>query len=131
MFDIDIPGQWSRGSVVLIGDAAHAMTPALGQGANIGLEDSTELAHCIGLLFRTSNRSRRGEYGNGNGGDLPLTLTSLAISRVLNEFWQGRIDRVRRVHTLSRMVADERNKGISDYKVDRSFTTTWKPSFLS
>lgn len=35
---------WSRGNVVLIGDAAHAMSPNLGQGANCALVDALALA---------------------------------------------------------------------------------------
>lgn len=36
--------RWSRGRVVLIGDAAHAMTPNLGQGAAMAIEDAYVLA---------------------------------------------------------------------------------------
>lgn len=36
--------QWSIGNVVLIGDAAHAMSPNLGQGANCALVDALALA---------------------------------------------------------------------------------------
>ncbi|MFJ8746108.1 FAD-dependent monooxygenase [Embleya sp. NPDC127516] len=36
-----------RGRVVLIGDAAHAMTPNLGQGGNQALEDAIELADVL------------------------------------------------------------------------------------
>jgi hypothetical protein len=35
---------WSRGHVVLLGDAAHAMLPHLGQGANQAIEDAAALA---------------------------------------------------------------------------------------
>ncbi|MET0474691.1 MAG: FAD-dependent oxidoreductase [Mycobacterium sp.] len=40
--------QWSRGPVVIVGDAAHPMRPHLGQGGCQGLEDAATLAHCVG-----------------------------------------------------------------------------------
>ncbi|NEP75281.1 MAG: NAD(P)-binding protein [Okeania sp. SIO2G4] len=39
--------QWSHGRVTLLGDAAHPMTPAAGQGANTTFEDAYELAECL------------------------------------------------------------------------------------
>jgi 2-polyprenyl-6-methoxyphenol hydroxylase-like FAD-dependent oxidoreductase len=39
-----VPSPWHRGRVVLIGDAAHAITPHLGQGAAQAVEDAVVLA---------------------------------------------------------------------------------------
>ena len=39
-----VPSSWHRGRVVLIGDAAHAITPHLGQGAAQAVEDAVVLA---------------------------------------------------------------------------------------
>ena len=38
---------WADGRVVLVGDAAHAMCPALGQGASVGMVNAVELAHVL------------------------------------------------------------------------------------
>ncbi|MDZ8239035.1 MAG: NAD(P)/FAD-dependent oxidoreductase [Nostoc sp. ChiQUE01a] len=38
---------WSQGRVTLLGDAAHPMAPAMGQGANTTFEDAYELAQCF------------------------------------------------------------------------------------
>jgi 2-polyprenyl-6-methoxyphenol hydroxylase-like FAD-dependent oxidoreductase len=39
---------WTQGRVTLLGDAAHAMTPNLGQGACQVIEDAVVLARCVG-----------------------------------------------------------------------------------
>ncbi|MEO1433425.1 MAG: NAD(P)/FAD-dependent oxidoreductase [Cyanobacteria bacterium J06633_8] len=38
---------WSQGRVTLLGDAAHPMSPSLGQGANSSFEDAWVLADCL------------------------------------------------------------------------------------
>ncbi|GGJ52928.1 FAD-dependent monooxygenase [Streptomyces brasiliensis] len=38
---------WSKGRVTLLGDAAHAMVPHHGQGANQSIEDAIVLADCL------------------------------------------------------------------------------------
>jgi 2-polyprenyl-6-methoxyphenol hydroxylase-like FAD-dependent oxidoreductase len=48
LYDREEARQWSRGPVVLVGDAAHPMRPHLGQGGCQGLEDAATLAHCVG-----------------------------------------------------------------------------------
>jgi 2-polyprenyl-6-methoxyphenol hydroxylase-like FAD-dependent oxidoreductase len=39
--------RWSRGSVLLVGDAAHAMSPNMAEGAAMALEDGLVLAECL------------------------------------------------------------------------------------
>ncbi len=41
---------WGRGRVYLVGDAAHAMTPDLGQGACQALEDAVVLGRTLGRI---------------------------------------------------------------------------------
>ncbi|KAI0168869.1 FAD binding domain protein [Hypoxylon sp. FL1284] len=41
--DMEPLDTWSKGRAMLIGDAAHAMTPLQGQGANAGIEDAEAL----------------------------------------------------------------------------------------
>ena len=55
---------WSRGRVVLMGDAAHAMLPHQGQGANQTIEDAFVLAEEL-----------------GSAGDIPTALQRYASRR--------------------------------------------------
>jgi 2-polyprenyl-6-methoxyphenol hydroxylase-like FAD-dependent oxidoreductase len=41
------PTSWHKGPVVLLGDAAHAISPSSGQGASMALEDAAILAKCL------------------------------------------------------------------------------------
>jgi 6-hydroxynicotinate 3-monooxygenase len=38
---------WSRGRIVLLGDACHPMKPHMGQGAGMAIEDAVVLVRCI------------------------------------------------------------------------------------
>lgn len=42
-----VPGRWHRGRIVLVGDAAHAMSPQLGQGVNMALLDALSLRDAL------------------------------------------------------------------------------------
>ena len=54
--------QWSRGRAVLIGDAAHAMLPHHGQGANQAVEDAIVLAQCIADASGGEHRAAFARY---------------------------------------------------------------------
>jgi len=47
LYDRDPLERWSRGRATLLGDAAHAMLPYLGQGAAMAIEDAYTLAAMI------------------------------------------------------------------------------------
>lgn len=47
LFALPPLNRWTKGRVVLLGDAAHAMLPHHGQGANQTLEDAAVLADCL------------------------------------------------------------------------------------
>jgi salicylate hydroxylase len=54
LFDRDPLARWTAGRLALLGDAAHAMLPHLGQGANQAIEDGVGLASILA-------RSRRAD----------------------------------------------------------------------
>jgi 2-polyprenyl-6-methoxyphenol hydroxylase-like FAD-dependent oxidoreductase len=47
IYDLEPIDLWSKGRVTLLGDAAHATTPTLGQGGCMAIEDSVVLARCL------------------------------------------------------------------------------------
>jgi 2-polyprenyl-6-methoxyphenol hydroxylase-like FAD-dependent oxidoreductase len=47
IYDRDPIERWHSGRVVLLGDAAHPMTPNLGQGAGQAIEDAVVLDECL------------------------------------------------------------------------------------
>jgi salicylate hydroxylase len=54
-----LPG-WINGRVTLLGDAAHAMLPFMGQGAGTAIEDAAVLARCL-VAFPVDEALRRYE----------------------------------------------------------------------
>jgi 2-polyprenyl-6-methoxyphenol hydroxylase-like FAD-dependent oxidoreductase len=45
-----MPAPWHRGRVVLVGDAAHATTPHIAQGASMAFEDAVVLSELVGEM---------------------------------------------------------------------------------
>jgi salicylate hydroxylase len=48
LFTVPDNGEWTRGPIALLGDAAHAMLPFAAQGAGMAIEDAAVLAKCLG-----------------------------------------------------------------------------------
>jgi 2-polyprenyl-6-methoxyphenol hydroxylase-like FAD-dependent oxidoreductase len=53
--------RWSRGRIILLGDAAHATTPGVGQGAAQAIEDAVVLAGRLGAGADLTNALREYE----------------------------------------------------------------------
>jgi salicylate hydroxylase len=62
LFTLPSLQRWSRGRAVLLGDAAHAMLPHHGQGANQTIEDAAVLAHCIAAAGPDGYEAAFGRY---------------------------------------------------------------------
>jgi 2-polyprenyl-6-methoxyphenol hydroxylase-like FAD-dependent oxidoreductase len=70
-----MPTPWHRGRVVLIGDAAHSLTPQMTSGGGLALEDAVVLSRLI--------------------------ASGRAIPDVLDEFSASRFPRVKQVYDAS------------------------------
>ena len=79
-YDVPTVPRWHRGRMIVIGDAAHATAPSIGQGAAMAIEDTVVLAQClrdgpsVEAAFTAYERLRRErvervvEQGNRTGG---------------------------------------------------------------
>ncbi|GIL84622.1 hypothetical protein Vretimale_14561 [Volvox reticuliferus] len=103
------PAPWGAGRVTLLGDAAHAMLPTLGQGGCMAIEDALELVNELGEAVAAT--------ASHNGGALlqpASTMTevtsydTVAVSRLeaaLRRYEASRAPRVARVSEQSVQVA--------------------------
>jgi FAD-dependent urate hydroxylase len=79
--------------MVLVGDAAHATSPASGQGASMAIEDAVELGRCLrdlpdpGAAFAVYERLRRGRVERvvANGARSSNMKAAGPVARVLRD----------------------------------------------
>ena len=101
-----VDGPWVRDRVALVGDASHAMTPNMGQGAAMALEDSAVLVE----LLRA-------------GGPLPAALSAYVARRQDRVRWvQTQSRRIGRLGQLENPVACALRNGLLRLVPDRSST---------
>jgi 2-polyprenyl-6-methoxyphenol hydroxylase-like FAD-dependent oxidoreductase len=77
-------GALGRGRVTLAGDAAHPMTPNLGQGGCAALEDSVVLARELKAALNPAGGSSGGSSSSGGGGGssgYPAAAVEAALRR--------------------------------------------------
>jgi salicylate hydroxylase len=84
--DLDPLTTWTKGKVILIGDAAHSMLPTQGQGASQALEDAEAL----------------GAYFEGYEKDSP---TAEPVEQILEKVFRCRYDRASLIQKYSRDAA--------------------------
>jgi 2-polyprenyl-6-methoxyphenol hydroxylase-like FAD-dependent oxidoreductase len=61
-YDLAHLPQWSNGAMIVIGDAAHAASPATTQGASMAIEDAVVLAQCLRDVPFQADALRTYEY---------------------------------------------------------------------
>ncbi|KAL7158194.1 hypothetical protein ABFS83_02G125600 [Erythranthe nasuta] len=91
IYDIDMMNTWGKGRVVLLGDAAHAMQPYLGQGSTMAIED------CYWLMVELQNVAKRHTVSG-----IPLHELTSAFRR----YEDRRKFRVTTIHTICRLIGD-------------------------
>jgi FAD-dependent urate hydroxylase len=95
--------QWGRGAVVLVGDAAHGMSPNMAEGASLAFEDALVLAASVrdaatvgqalaAFVARRSPRTgwvRAQTHRRDRTRDLPPALRNLTLRTLARRIWQS------------------------------------------
>jgi FAD-dependent urate hydroxylase len=111
-YDLPSVPKWHRGSMIIIGDAAHATAPSSGQGASMAIEDAVVLARCLRDLpdtrqaFAAYERLRRArvEHIVAHGARTSNSKAAGPVARVLRDLMMPLIlKRVARGESLTWM----------------------------
>ncbi|KAL0425560.1 UNVERIFIED_CONTAM: Zeaxanthin epoxidase, chloroplastic [Sesamum radiatum] len=92
IYDQDMIASWGRDRVILVGDAAHAMLPNLGQGGSMAIED------CYWLMVELQNLVAQTH-------PMLSEISSDELDLAFRRFEKKRMFRVRTVHSICRMAS--------------------------
>jgi FAD-dependent urate hydroxylase len=92
-YDLPKVPTWHRGTMIVIGDAAHATSPSSGQGASMAIEDAVVLATCLRDLPDTTQafavyerlRRRRVERIVAHGARTSNSKAAGPVARVIRD----------------------------------------------
>jgi FAD-dependent urate hydroxylase len=116
-YDLPSVPTWYRGSLVIIGDAAHATAPSSGQGASMAIEDAVVLARCLrdlpdfGQAFAAYERLRRARVERivAHGARTSNSKAAGPIARVLRDLMMPLV--------LKRVASGESLAWMHDYHI--------------
>lgn len=85
--------EWHTDAVAILGDAAHALSPQLGQGVNLALVDASSLAQCLRELdlpqalasYSKMRRSHLGFYQHATRGATPFFQSDYSLLGIVRD----------------------------------------------
>jgi 2-polyprenyl-6-methoxyphenol hydroxylase-like FAD-dependent oxidoreductase len=116
-YDLPSVPTWYTGSLVIIGDAAHATAPSSGQGASMAIEDAVVLSRCLrdlpdtGQAFAAYERLRRARVERivAHGARTSNSKAAGPVARVLRDLMMPVI--------LKRVASGESLTWMHDYHI--------------
>jgi len=117
-YDLPSVPTWHRGTMIVIGDAAHATAPSSGQGASMAIEDAVVLARClrdlpdIGQAFAAYERLRRARVERivAHGARTSNSKAAGPVARVLRDLMMPMV--------LKRVAGNGTLAWMHDYHID-------------
>jgi FAD-dependent urate hydroxylase len=117
-YDLPSVPTWYRGTMIIIGDAAHATAPSSGQGASMAIEDAVVLARCLrdlpdtGRAFAAFERLRRARVERivAHGARTSNSKAAGPVARVLRDLMMPLI--------LKRVASGNSLMWMHDYHID-------------
>ena len=117
-YDLPSVPTWYGGSLIIIGDAAHATAPSSGQGASMAIEDAVVLARCLrdlpdtGQAFAAYERLRRARVERivAHGARTSNSKAAGPVARVLRDLMMPLI--------LKRVARGESLAWMHDYHIE-------------